>query len=350
MTSVEVKQDMINALFSRGEYIKQVNDTEYRTRCPFCGDSQKSLNTGHLYIHINLDDNYPMVYNCFKCTESGVVNKEFLNVMGIDDINLQSSITTMNKYADNKQAYKFLGNDKIIMFDYELPEVKYNKKTDYICRRMGTSISLEDLSKMKVVTSLREFLILNDIKKITFDPRWASAIEDHYVGFLSYGSSYILFRDITDKEEYKWIKYPITQESKGSQVFYSIQSEIDIFTEDKLTINLSEGILDITSAYLNLGYSKPNTMNIAVCGKHYVSVLTKLVNMGIIGDNITLNIFSDNDAEYNKKNNKPTTVEYFENILKRMKHLYGEVNIYYNIIGKDIGVPREDIRLKKYKI
>jgi hypothetical protein len=51
---------------------------------------------------------------------------------------------------------------------------------------------------------------------------------------------------------------------------------------------------------------------------------------------------------YNKKNNNPTTVEYYRKLLKNYKHLYGQVNIYYNLAGKDIGVPRQEISLKKY--
>ena len=61
MTNTEIKESMIRALFNRGEYIKQVNDSEYRIRCPFCGDSMKNYNTGHMYIRINPCDNYPMV-------------------------------------------------------------------------------------------------------------------------------------------------------------------------------------------------------------------------------------------------------------------------------------------------
>lgn len=350
MTNIETKQDMIQALFNRGEYIKQVSDVEYRTRCPFCGDSQKNFNTGHLYIRINVEDNFPMVYNCFKCNEHGIINQEFLNIMDIDDINLKSSITALNKTADKVKAHKFINGDKTIIFNYERPEVKRCKKIEYLENRLGVKFNNNDIEKMKIITSLREFLILNDIRSITCDNRWAHKIEDHYVGFLTFGGSHILFRDITETEEYRWIKYPITQESKQCRAFYSMESEIDIFTKDKLIINLSEGILDIVSAYINLGYSEPNTMNIAVCGKHYVSILLKLVNMGFVGDNIILNIFADNDKDFNNKNNNPTTIEFFRNNLHKMKYLYGEVNIYYNTISKDIGVPRQEISLKKYRL
>lgn len=350
MTNQEVKQSLIQSLYERGEYIRQVNDVEFQTRCPFCGDSQKNLNTGHLYIRVNIEDNFPIVYNCFKCQEHGVVNQEFLNVMDITDSNLKSSIYSLNKTSDKMSAHKFLYGEKIIQFGYEIPEITRGKKTEYIEKRLGLTLNDEDLRKMKVITSLREFLINNEIKKITMDNRYCHMIEDHYVGFLTFGGSHILFRDITDREPYSWIKYPVTEESKQCRAFYSMQADVDIFTEEKLTINLAEGVVDILSAYGNLGYSEPNAMNIAVCGKHYVSILTTLVNMGFVGDNITLNIFSDNDKDFNKKNNQPTTIQYFKKILKRMKYLYGDVNVYYNTIGKDIGVPRSEISLKKYRL
>ena len=53
MTVRDTKIQMIEALLNRGEWIQEVNSSEFRTRCPFCGDSQKNYNTGHLYIHIN---------------------------------------------------------------------------------------------------------------------------------------------------------------------------------------------------------------------------------------------------------------------------------------------------------
>ena len=350
MTNQEIKQSFIQSLYDRGEYIRQVNDVEYRTRCPFCGDSQKNLNTGHMYIRVNIEDNFPIVYNCFKCQEHGVVNQEFLNAMDLSDSNLKSSIISLNKTTDKMSAHKFLYGEKIIQFGYELPDITRGRKIEYIEERLGLSLNDDDLLRMKVITSLRDFLIHNEIKKLTMPKQWCSIIEDHYVGFLTFGGSHILFRDITEKEKYKWLKYPITDESKQCKAFYSMQNDVDIFTDDKLIINLSEGVMDILSVYGNLGYHNSNIMNIAVCGKHYVSILTTLVNMGFVGDNIVLNIFSDNDKDFNDKNNQPTTIEYFRRILKKMKYLYHEVNIFYNTIGKDVGVPKENIILERYRL
>ena len=53
----ETKQGIIDFLYSRPEYVRHVHGDEdyggeYRTRCPYCGDSQKELNTGHFYMKI----------------------------------------------------------------------------------------------------------------------------------------------------------------------------------------------------------------------------------------------------------------------------------------------------------
>ena len=109
--------------------------------------------------------------------------------------------------------------------------------------------------------------------------------------------------------------------------------------------------MDILSAYKNLGYNKPNTMNIAVGGQLYPTVLQVLIGMGIVGSNIHINIFSDNDEEFNNKENVHVTdIKYFNTIFKKIKYLYGSVTVHYNRISKDIGVPIDKIKLKSIKL
>ncbi len=346
MTNKETKLDLIHALANRDVYFKQVNDVEYRTRCPFCGDSDKKW-TGHLYIRINPDDNFNPVFHCFKCEESGIINADNLSTFDIDDVNLKANLSTLNKTSKKVDNKNISSGTRNKYFDYQLPEIKRGKKTEYIEKRLGLKFNEEQFKKMKLVTSLRDFLILNRIKKLTCKNQIAYMLEDHYVGFLSFGNSHILFRDITDKEHIKWIKYPITEESKDNRLFYSMEASIDVMSTEQLTINLAEGVLDTLSACYNLGFNDSNTMNISVSGKYYDRLLLYLIDMGLVGSNITINIFSDNDEMYNKKNNNPTTIEYYRNLLKNYKHLYGQVNVYYNLAGKDIGVPRQEISLKK---
>ena len=51
-----------------------------------------------------------------------------------------------------------------------------------------------------------------------------------------------------------------------------------------------------------------------------------------------------------KKNKNPTTIEYYRKVLKNYKYLYGDINVFYNTIDKDYGVPRSNISLIKYKL
>ena len=349
MTNREFKLDFIQALMNRGIYCKQVNDVEYRTRCPYCGDSDNE-NTGHLYIRINPDDNLNIVYHCFKCDENGILKPENLSMLDIDDVDLKNSLYTLNKTATKIDGKNLLSETKNTYFDYSIPDITIGKKTKYIEDRLGLKLNKDDFKKMKVITSLRDFLIYNEIKKLSCPDKIAYMIEDHYVGFLSYGNSHILFRDISEKEKFSWIKYPITEKSKDNRVFYSMESTIDVMSNETLTINLAEGVMDTLSAYFNLGFNDENSINISVSGRYYDKLLLFLIDLGLVGSNININIFSDNDGEYNKKNKNPTDINYFRKILKKYKYLYGDINIYYNIIGKDIGVSRDKISLKKYKL
>ena len=154
MTNREIKQTIIDTLFTRGEYIRQVNPVEYQTRCPFCGDSLKNLNTGHLYIRIGLEDNFPMVYNCFKCNEHGIVDQELLDMMEIGDVGLRQHVYQLNKTADKLSAYRFLNSEKEIRFEFERPIVTKDNKTAYIEKRFDRSFNEEELTRMKVITSL----------------------------------------------------------------------------------------------------------------------------------------------------------------------------------------------------
>jgi len=344
MGNRELKISLINDLKTRGIYTRQVSGTEIQTRCPFCGDSKSNRNTGHLYIRVNPNDNYPIVFNCFKCPAHGVLQYEDLELLGLSQAKYKDSLIYMNKTSakfDSHSSY-FDAPDKY--FEYKIPNITYNDKVKYIENRLGYNFTESELSDIRIITSLRDFLLTNDIHKITCKPYIANLLESKYVGFLSNNNSHILFRDITEKEKYPWVKYPITEESYGQKVFYSIRSEVDLYTTDDITINLSEGVLDSLSIAYNLENISENTLNIAVCGKFYSRMITKLFSMGFIGSNIIINIFSDRDYT------KDTSIDYYRKIFKYYKHLVKSINIYYNTKYKDCGVPKKDILLKKYNV
>jgi len=350
MDNKEFKERFIEYLFESQSFIKRVNQSEFRTRCPFCGDSIDP-HKGHLYIHIDMDSNTPMVYHCFKCESGGVINKDVLEAFdGMPD-ELVSGISSFNSSTDkvdSKGIYR--NNDDDYIFDFKLPEVVRNDKIAYIENRLGLSFSDDDIKDMKIITSIYDFLRLNEITTSPYNKAMLNMIEERCVGFLSYGSSHILFRNIDNKpfgNIGNWIKYPIVKESQYNKLFYSIATEIDIFTKDNITINMSEGIFDILSIYYNFYKGDKNTINVAVTGKYYITVLRKLMSMGILGTNVNINIYADNDKEFNKKAKNPTTFEYFKKEFETDKYLYNNINIYYNTISKDCGVKKEEISLER---
>lgn len=359
MNNSEIKTKVIEALDSRGEFF-QKRGLEYVVRCPFCGDSS-NLHKGHFYIRINPEDNFPMVYHCFKCEAKGIINSDVLESLGVEDLDLKSSLYTLNKTSDKVDSKNIYNEEKELkVFNFKSPKIEISEKTNYICERIGKNLNLEELTKLKVITSLYDFYELNEINKPKFYPmeeELMGMLDNAYVGFLSFGNSYILLRKVPGLDKTwlrfdmpSWIKIPITPECKGSDCFYCPETEINPFIDDDININLSEGVLDIVSIFHNLDGMKPNTINIAVTGKYYKKILLDLLGLGLVGNNVKLNIYADNDVMFNKKAKNPTTPEYFSKLLKTYSHLYGGVKLHYNMINKDFGYPKENILEKVIKL
>lgn len=350
-TSVETKEEFLKALYARDTYIRTVSDVMHLTRCPYCGDSSKT-DHGHFYIKVDLSDDSPILFKCFKCPEVGIVTKDVIERLGIDNSSLSSKITLLNKSAGKYDKKQINSQESITFFDYKLPEIKnHTIKTKYIENRLGIRLTKKDIQDMKVIISLKEFNRINRIEKPTCTPYIADLFEKYYVGFLSFGSSHILFRDVTETQDISWVKYPITSESQKNKIFYSIGTSIDIFTHEDITINLFEGIFDTLSIHMNFEKDTPNTINIAITGKYYESIMLYLIGCGFFGENVYVNIYADNDAMFNKKNKgNDTTLDYYKKLFRNYKYLFHAVNVYYNMISKDCGVPKDQISLKKYKI
>lgn len=343
MDSQNYKEILITRLMGRDIFTERVSQSQLRTRCPWCGDSQKNFKTGHLYLRINPDDNLPIVYNCFKCPAQGVLKFDDLELLGIEDDSLKDGIKSLNASADKLD---YLNKEtKEIYYDYKVPNNFDRRKVDYLEKRLGLSFTDEDLVNMKVITSLKDFLKLNDIHSITCKPNMAKYLESSYIGFLSNNNTHILFRDITDSSEIRWFKYSITEDSIGQRLIYTLSTDIDLYSDEPLIVNMSEGVMDCLSIKYNLAeMMNYNTLNIAICGKYYGNVIKYLIGKGILGDNIIINIFADNDKT------EDTSIEYYKKILFKYKFLVKEINIYYNTKSKDCGVPKDQIILQHFKL
>ena len=113
---------------------------------------------------------------------------------------------------------------------------------------------------------------------------------------------------------------------------------------------------------------KENTVASIRIGKHLYSVsdphslvnsilsiqFTNIVDYVLKGEDIgySLNENAQKELRLNlyKNKNNTTTLEYYKKILKNYKHLFGKIYVWYNLMSKDIGVPRDKIKLQKYQI
>ena len=356
MNNKRFKERFLEELYSHNLVKPTYGKIEYRTRCPYYGDSDDPTHV-HFYLKVNINDNSNIVGHCFKCGNGGPLDKEMLELLNIDAKDLLDNVNDFSKSSDKADRKNIYSDNEQLFFDYTIPDNNFdNDKKCYIENRLGINITNDDISNMKVVFSLYDFIDKNKIK-LKFDKAFLNTIDKYYVGFLSSGNSYMLLRNITDKKfRYNnqtvsnWVKIPLNNESSLCKCFYSISTEVDILTTDTITVNISEGVMDILSVYYNLKYNKPNTINIAITGKYYEQILLYLLSLGIVGSNVVVNIFADNDKEFNPNAKDPTTPEYFKKKLNRYKYLYGNIFIYYNKINKDFGYPKDDIITTKIKL
>lgn len=354
MTGVEIKLNLISSIRNATSYYRQVTDVEHLTRCPFCGDSLNP-NKGHMYMHIVLDDTSPIQYHCARCGEGGYLTPNVLRRFGIESNDLKQLLDQLNHHTGRRDR-RMIMEKSYAMFNYVLPDrVKYPMKLKYIEDRLGIAVTEDVINECKIITSVADFLKTNEIDSLTADKSVVTMYEYDYIGFLSYGNSYILLRDVSGRhKDFSWIKYPITDASRGSKIFYSMSSAIDIETEDPITINIAEGVFDIISIGYNLKQNKLNTINIANTGKEYSSLISFLVSKGLVGSNVTLNIYSDNDKIFNKKENfkrrVKTELQDYKGDLYPYKFLMNGVYVKYNQVFKDYGTTKDNIFIETTRL
>jgi len=329
-------------------YYYNVSNTEISIRCPYCGDSIKSDKSAHLYIEIN-NPNVCRFY-CQRCSISGIVTNDLFKDIGIFNNKLNAQFHKMNKDNRYNGASIKKGNSSIISrkkdliipkahgTDYEVNKLKY------LIERLGVSITEKEArEKFNVILNFEEFVLENDIKSFNIPEEYKEkTVYDFYrysIGFLSNDQTNIIFRSInTDKTYWRYYNYNIFNNYDNSMRMYSISNKIDLLA-DVLNVYITEGIFDILGVYNNV-YNKEKTNDndlfIAVNGKGYNLIFLHLMRLGFL--NLNIHIFSDSDV--NRR--------FYENMKKYNEVLSDtKINLYYNKLSKDFGVPKEYIELKR---
>ena len=117
-------------------------------------------------------------------------------------------------------------------------------------------------------------------------------------------------------------------------------NKIDPFDNGIKTINIAEGVFDILGIYYNiLNKYDYNTVYTAINGSGYLNVIKYILEQGLLCD-VNVNIFSDADR----------APDYYTNMIKTLAPFVNDIRLFYNEIGKDYGVPKDQVRLKEVQI
>jgi hypothetical protein len=338
MNSREFKLELIQEIMEniKPSYYK---NKELNVRCVFCGDSIKNANSAHLSIRINPDDDQPIVFRCLRCNSTGIFNGTTMTMIGLYSNTNSTNLERYNRLSCKKHGLSISKKG----LNLKIPKLKINDnvllKHKYIEDRLGIKIDIEELHNNKIIYNFVDLLKYNNIQKIYGTEQHIKDLQYDHVGFLSARNDFINFRDITGKHKRYYI-YKIMRSMDTTGKFYIMPNNIDPFNDDIKTINIAEGVFDILGIYYNiLNKYKYNTVYAAINGSGYLNVIKYILEQGLLCD-VNINIFSDND--------RPP--DYYKNMVKTLTPFVNDIRLFYNSIGKDYGVPINEIKLKEVPI
>lgn len=318
---------------------------ELVARCPYCGHTS-SAGKKHLYISVQEDK--PIMYNCFKCNERGIVDQEILMKLGVRDINTIKEVNIYNQevrensdrstYTKKRDVSSINYNklyDNFMQSGNKLPNEIIQKKLDYLNGRLGLNYPIQRYIDSRIVFDLSNDAIYYKIRKykrMTDDD--FVILNNEYIGFITADQSGIVLRHIYDNELPRYI---IINMSGNDEMVksYTIPCSLSIPT-GPIKIHLSEGQFDILSIFFNVCNQEPG-IYLATSGSNYISAIQYLASRyGLF--NIEWHFYFDNDDA------GTISKEVTKNYIKRHGFYFtGDVYFHSNNKKKDFGVPLSDI-------
>ena len=304
--------------------------TELYVRCPHCGDSKKSKSSAHLYIQMKP----PFKFYCQKCGYSGVLSQELLDQLQVYNSSVVDNINEANKTIKKDTSVRRIRYNKI---NYEEKETSQSVESlNYFNKRFGVNETLESLKKFKIVCDPIQFFEYYFNKtnfQVSYNPRF-----DYYhaLGFLSSDNKYLICRDTSGNQELRYTNVSLSNDDRSK--IYNIKTKIDYLC-DKVTLVITEGIFDAIGIYYKEYSDKENVIVAAACGKSFLQVIEYFMKMGFL--NLDIKIYSDADVD----------ISFYKTVKQKSKFVKNQqLEVYYNTLGKDCGVFKDKISLKKFLV
>ena len=314
---------------------------EILTRCPFCGDSKDPRNA-HFYISVPAGPDDLSFYDCKKCPAKGILSDEVLRKLGCLDNNTIIQVMTHNSRVLKLPKYKTLRKINIYpLYNDYIRNTNYNElKLNYINNRIGSNFTYKDLQALKIFLNLKDIISRNNLE-LTRHNMIINALDENFIGFISYDNSFCGLRKCTNTELHnsinkRYINYNLVNKPDNSKAYYILPTAIDITNPIPIKIHIAEGQFDILGIYHNLNNCNSfQNIYIACGGKGYKQTLEFiLTELGLI--NFEIHFYPDKDVTDND----------FNPILNTIVNLNVDVYIHRNIFKdeKDFGVPINRIK------
>lgn len=306
--------------------------------CRYCQDSKDH---GHMYIKVPQEKNDPILFHCFKCQTSGIVDSRTLIDWGIYDPVMGLEVDKINKDASknlrssgyNRKWYKF--NNHVYDTDLALA------KLEYINNRLGTNLSLDECLRNKIIFNLQDVLTFNNIKNYTRSNNIVEQLNYNFLGFLSLDNNFVNLRRLCDEGlvydtiDKRYINYNIHGKQDNTEKMYILPTTIDLTDPRRVNIHIAEGPFDILSIRYNLRKNEDGIFA-AITGSGYKGLVIHLINTFKIFY-FNLHVYPDNDQFGGRK-----MIEELVDIIRP----YGSILYEHRntLEGeKDFGVPSDRI-------
>lgn len=279
----------LKTLLPRGQF--DSSKREFIVRCPYCGHTS-SHGKNHLYMSVYPTADKPYVFNCFKCGEKGLINRTFLELIGIDDQSIVEEVTDHNNELLTKRRGSYNGNfnKKIYAPKYAPEKIQYDlfsPKQDYINKRLNSFITLSEMMSMKIIFDFT-FLKARIKRTLRCSDSDFDVIQREYVGFLSANNTMVVLRHILDNDLPRYIIIKLTEDEPTKM--YVIPAQIQL--REKVKVYIAEGQFDILSIYNNINL-RSRGVYIAAAGNRYASCIEYILSKGIM--DMELHLYFDND-------------------------------------------------------
>jgi hypothetical protein len=344
-------KDIVTNILLQQDHAKyNLDKTKIYFRCPFCGDSRTNRYETNFNVRIPTDDDPRWLYICFRatCGEHGSITPEFLRMLSHDNHQANVYLKKVNKNTKKKKSFREKGRRALESFPSPSDKVSM-AKLKYLNDRLGLSLTIKDLVRLKISTDFGSLYKFNDLTFPEKKRKYYEKLSLHGLAFISAYNDYLIVRNATENQSIK--RYTVLDIFEGDITdadkfkFYVIPTQVNVMSTKPIVINLSEGSFDILSIYFNteIDHKYKNRIYASVSGSSYEKTITHLIRQYGLVD-IIVNIFSDDNIP----------IEDYEKLYRRIQRYTNSLvmKVYYNDAEKqkDFGVSKDKIKIREVYI